>query len=231
MSDLREEQVEFWRQESYNYFQRNYQGKNLRDLPLSSHLEPVLTYYPLSLEEGSILEIGCGAANNLFNIHCKFKARRSVGTEVSPDVVDILKKAYPEMEFHTSDTRLLPFTSGEFDLVVLRSVLQWIDRNYFLQALGEALRVSSKYLIISDFSPNIPYGVSYHHKPDFTTFKINCAPLLEASGLVRCLASWFFNDGDEWRAVRTSLFRKLSLEEAFPLRELSSPPSLNNKVK
>jgi SAM-dependent methyltransferase len=215
----REEQIDFFTRESRAYFERNFKARNLREIPLSCYLEPVLRVFPVEIEGGGLLEIGCGAANNLFHLAERLKIARGVGTEPSSDVVANLKNHYPHFEFFASDSRRLPFRTGEFDLVLLRSVLHWVDRNYLLQTLGEAIRVTRGYLLVSDFAPQQPYSAVYHHQPDYRTFKADYRSLIEATGFVSCRASVSFNDQDPWTAMRTSLFEKIPLDRAFPVRE------------
>jgi hypothetical protein len=85
--------------------------------------------------------------------------------------------------------------------------------------MGEAIRVASRYLIFSDFAPNHPYCVVYHHRPQYRTFKIGYQPLIESTGFMRCLASIYSNDGNEWNSIQTAIFKKMPLEDAFPLRK------------
>ena len=124
---------------------------------------------PLSIQNGSILDIGCGPANNLFHFKRALGARRGVGIEPSSLVTETLSQAFPELEFYDSDSRALPFKSGEFDVVLLCGVLAWVDRDYFLQTLGEAIRVTSKYFILNDFAPYHPYSAVYHYEPQYRT--------------------------------------------------------------
>ena len=169
-----------------------------------------------------ILDVGCGAANNLYNLFNSLRAARGVGTEPSSEVLKELCDAFPELEFVESDTRTLPFSTGEFDLVVVRAVLHWVDRDYVLQALGEILRVAKRYVIVSDFAPVRNLSAIYHHAPEFRTYKMSYVPLLEATGLVKCIASRSFDAHDDWLATQTSLFERIPLDQAFPVVE---PPT------
>jgi ubiquinone/menaquinone biosynthesis C-methylase UbiE len=214
-----DEQIDFFRHESSAYFARNFEGKSLRDIPLSGYIEPLLQLEPVEIEGGALLEIGCGAANNLYHLSHRLKTVRGVGTEPSAEVAERLARHYPEFEFFQSDSRRLPFRTDEFDLVLLRSVLHWVDRNYLLQTLGEAIRVTRRFLLVSDFSPHQPYSVVYRHEPDYRTFKTDYRHLVEATGFMRCRASVLFNDHDPWNVIRTSLFAKIPFAEAFPVRE------------
>ena len=88
-----------------------------------------------------------------------------------------------------------------------------------MQTIGEAIRVTAQYLLISDFAPHLPYSVVYRHQLQHRTFKMSYQPLVEGIAFMRCLASVYANDGDEWNSIQTALFRKIPLEDAFPLRE------------
>ncbi len=213
------DQRQFFRTESLEYLRRNFEGKDLRRLPLVPILEDFLAHTPpMDLENGSILDLGCGPGNNLFQLFTRYGAQRGVGTEPSPEAVSILTEAYPELEFYESTTDTLPFSTGEFDLILLRSVLHWVDRNYLLQTIGEAIRVTARYLIISDFSPSLPYSTEYRHQPEYRTFKVDYGPLVEASGIMEPIHRLRHDDGDEWNAIDTVLFEKKPLDTAFPLR-------------
>jgi SAM-dependent methyltransferase len=216
------EQVDFWKEESWNYFQRNYRGKNLREIPLLPiYLEKIFQTYPISIEGGSILDVGCSPGSNLFHLHHLLKTRRGVGTEPSPHVVDAMANAFPELEFYDYPSQALPFKTGEFDLVILRSVLCWVDRNYLLQSLGEATRVTSCYLLISDFSPPYRYSTIYSHQRQYRTYKMDYQMLMEACGFMGCVASFHYDDAHEWTSTKTALYKKIPLETAFPIRSES----------
>jgi SAM-dependent methyltransferase len=211
-------QREFWRGESWRYFERNYGGRDLRALPPHPHLAALLERVPLALEAPALLDLGCGPANNLHHLAARFGARRAVGVEASPATVAALARAFPAYAFVASDGVALPFPSATFDLVLLRGVLCWIDRDYVLQTLGEALRVAARWLVVSDFAPLARYSTVYHHDGRYRTYKQSYQPLLEATGLVRAVAGFYADDGDEWSCVQTVLYRKLALDDAFPVR-------------
>ena len=212
----------FWRDESYRFFERNFHGTDLRGMPPASYVVELLELFPLDLAGARILDVGCGAANNLHFLARQYRARRAVGLEASPDAVAALREAFPEHEFVTGDAASLPFEREAFDLVIVRGVLHWVDRSYLLHALGEALRVCAGYVLLSDFAPLKPYSVAYRHDRRHRTFKAALQPILEASGLVRELGGILHHDGDEWNCMRTTLYRKLPLDEAYPLRDESA---------
>lgn len=209
----------FWADESWRFFARNFAGADLRAIPPTSYLVELCDAAPVDLRGARVLDLGCGAANNLRWLGQRLGAPVAVGVEPSPRTVGALGRVYPELTFVAADLAALPFGDGAFDLVVLRSVLHWIDRAYLLHTLGEALRVTSRWLVVSDFAPARPYSVPYRGEPGMRTFKADPRPLLTATGLVRETASLLHHDGDPWNCARTTLWRKLSLDEAYPVRD------------
>jgi ubiquinone/menaquinone biosynthesis C-methylase UbiE len=215
-------QADFFKAESWKFFQRNYLGKNLRERELNPYLESIFQAYPIRIHGGAILEVGCGPASNLYRLCRQLKAQRGVGTEPSREVVALLRQTFPELEFVASDSLTLPFDSATFDLVIVRSVLHWVDRDFILQTIGEILRVSRRYVVISDFAPAAKRSAVYHHAPTFRTYKLSYVGLIEAAGTARCVASLCSNPQDEWNAVQTAIFEKVPTEQAFPL--IDPPP-------
>ena len=211
------ENRDFFLTEGYEYFLRNYEGVDLRTLPMIHFLRDLLTETSLDLAGKSILEVGCGAANNLHHLVERLGAGRGVGTEPSPETVAVLDQAYPEFEFVESFGHRLPFESGEFDLVLIRSVLSWVHPDYLWQTIGEVLRVSSRYLIISDFGPVEPYSVAYRDHPYFRTCKMSYVPFLEASGFVEAQKVIVDDADSDWTRIETVLFEKKAVDAAFPL--------------
>ncbi|PIR13674.1 hypothetical protein COV49_01365 [Candidatus Falkowbacteria bacterium CG11_big_fil_rev_8_21_14_0_20_39_10] len=211
-------QKDFWKKESWQYFQRNYQDKDLKKIEPSEFVVELLEKHPVEIGGGSILDIGCGPAHNLHYLFRELKAGRGVGTESSEQTVDVLSKNFKEYEFIANNSAVLPFKTGEFDLVLLRSVLHWIDRNYLLQTLGEAVRVTKKYLIISDFCPRHPYYSIYGHNRDYKTYKISYQKLIEELGTIKTLSSFYSRDNDEWNRLQTGLYEKFAFEEMHSVK-------------
>ena len=59
-----------------------------------------------------------------------------------------------------------------------------MGRNEYLQAPGELVRVTSKYLLVMDFVALENYRVPYSHFEGFFTYKQDFVPALLASGLM-----------------------------------------------
>lgn len=208
-----------WRDESRTFFERCFTGTDLRAVPPTSYVVEVLAACPVPLDGASVLDVGCGGANNLRWLGERWALRRAVGIETSPPVAAALGAAFPQHAFVPADAVVLPFAADSFDLVILRSVLHWVDRGYLLHALGEAVRVCRRWLLVSDFAPAVPYSVAYRHDARRRTWKADPTPLLAATGLLEPLAVLRHHADDEWNAVATSLWRKSGVDEAYPLRD------------
>ena len=129
-----------------------------------------------------------------------------------------MQEAFPGDEFLSADGRSLPFPAGAFDLVVVRGVLMYVERDQVLQTLGELTRVCGQYLLLGEFSPSQPYSTIYRHQPEYRTYKMNYDSILAGSRLLLKLAEERFLESDPWEAVSIALYRKVGLEEAFPVR-------------
>ena len=60
-----------------------------------------------------------------------------------------------------------------------------MDRNLYLQSLGELIRVTNKYLMVMDFFPKIEHKTKYKHKSGFFTFKTDFDKILKSSGYLK----------------------------------------------
>ena len=136
----------------------------------------------------SILDVGCGPGTYLTSMVQDFNAEVGVGVEPSPDAVALLIEHYNDdqrLEFACASAHSLPFATDSFDLVVCWSVLHWVGRNEYLQAIGELVRVSRRHLVIMDFVPAEPFRVVYGHDDRYFTYKNDFAPVVLASGIMR----------------------------------------------
>ena len=132
----------------------------------------------------SILDVGCGNGDFLSKLLTK-KLVKKIGIETSSASIKLLKKKHKNCMFIKSYCHSLPFNDNYFDFVYAFMVLHYIDRNNFLQSLGELLRVTNKYLMIVDFDPAISYFTKYKHKKNFYIYKTNYDKILLESGFLK----------------------------------------------
>ena len=213
--------------ESLAYFERNYGNKDLTGLPPNKFLVDAIKNSGIDVSGSKALEVGCGGGMNLRWLSVKYMCH-CFGVEPSSKLIEILSHTYKNIGFKAASSNNLPFETNSFDLVLLRSVLHWIDRNFILQSLGEAIRVSRKWIIISDYCPSIPYKVPYKYKKDLFTWKIDYEQLLLNTGIldlifVHMVGSHVENGQEQaleldasthktgkydWNCIKTSIFRK-----------------------
>jgi SAM-dependent methyltransferase len=139
------------------------------------------------LQGGAILDVGCGPATFLTSMVEAFGCASGYGVEPSAQAVELLTKTYAadsRLSFTPGFAHSLPFETGSMDLVVCWSVLHWVGRDEYLQALGELLRVTRKYLVVMDFVAAEDYRVSYHHDARFYTYKMDFDRVLSSSGVL-----------------------------------------------
>ncbi len=145
---------------------------------------PLLHATPIA----SVLDVGCGPGTFLESVVNHFDAKQGAGVEPSPQAVKLLEDQYAadsRLSFREGFAHLMPFETDQFDLVVCWSVLHWVGRNEYLQALGELIRVTRKHLVIMDFVADEDYRVEYHHDARFFTYKMDFTFPVLASGVMR----------------------------------------------
>ena len=120
----------------------------------------------LEIKEGDfLLEVGCGAGAMLLPL--SEIGIKVAGVDFSSSLIEVAKRAIPDLITHVGEACKLPFGSNEFDAVLAYSVFHYFpDYEYAERTLLEMLRVSKedgKILImdIPDFSKK---GISEEHR-------------------------------------------------------------------
>ena len=73
------------------------------------------------------------------------------GIDIGPQIIDDCKYRHPEADWQVMDVQNLNFTSGSYDIVHIRHVLEHLP--YYDKAILEAKRVTRKYAIFCLFHP------------------------------------------------------------------------------
>ncbi|MEU7551548.1 amino acid adenylation domain-containing protein [Streptomyces sp. NPDC044571] len=174
-----------------------------------------------ALKPSRVLEIGCGTGQFLLRIapHCA----RYVGTDISPEALTrlaALVEADPNVELSRRDADdFTGFAEGEFDTIVLNSVVQYFpDVDYLLRVLRGALALLAPggHLFVGDVRDirlleAFHVSVQARRLPDHT-------PVAVLRGLVDQRTS-----GEEELLVHPSLFEELAPSERVCLLAKSSP--------
>ncbi|MCM1090448.1 MAG: methyltransferase domain-containing protein [Butyrivibrio sp.] len=101
----------------------------------------------LDLEKGmSVLDLGCG--NGALTIQIAETGARAVGLDDSRDLLQVARKAFPQLEFIQADAADFHLEE-QFDVVFSNAVLHWIKREKqprVLQCVREALKPSGQFV-------------------------------------------------------------------------------------
>ena len=173
-----------WGSESDRYTLKAIKSKNHPNDNQNKYIYDQLKKFFKNKKISSILDVGCGGGKFLNSLNLKTRLKKC-GIETSSKSINVLKKKHKKCTFIKSHMHNIPLKDNSFDFVYAISVLHWVDRNNYLQSLGELLRVSKKFLMIVDFSPKEDYYLDYKHKKNFFTFKQNFHKILSNSGILK----------------------------------------------
>jgi ubiquinone/menaquinone biosynthesis C-methylase UbiE len=111
----------------------------------------------------------------------------AVAVDPSGDALEDGEARYPWVTFVNGVARELPLDGECADLVIVCGVLTWLDRSSLMAAVAEIDRVlrDGGHLLLSDFLPDAPTRVRYHHRPDWNawTYKQDYARAFLGGGL------------------------------------------------
>jgi SAM-dependent methyltransferase len=152
-----------------------------------------------------VAEIGCSSGWRLDAIRREYKAAccgreykaACCGSEPSLAALDAGRALYPGIELRYGMSHLLSWPPNSMDLVILAFVCHWIDRGHLARSIAEADRVLcfGGHLLITDFLPDVPTKVRYHHRQDVElwTYKQRYADCWLALGTYRMVDMLVFN--------------------------------------
>jgi ubiquinone/menaquinone biosynthesis C-methylase UbiE len=107
------------------------------------HSEDFAYFLAQHIQAGDrILDLGCASASLWkFLLPLLPDNVTLTGADLSPNMLDIARKSYPEHQFILSSFRSLPFDDISFDVVIVSSAFHHISDKMLPQALNEILRV------------------------------------------------------------------------------------------
>jgi len=141
----------------------------------------------LPRQVASVLDVGCGTGINLAHVAELLHAQRAVGVEPNQQTVNALRSNHrsdTRLSFQTAAAHHLPFETDSFELVICWSVLHWVGRDNYLQALGELIRVSRSWILVMDFVAAEAFRVPYHHHDGVYTYKMDFTVPMMSSGVL-----------------------------------------------
>jgi SAM-dependent methyltransferase len=118
----------------------------------------------------SILEIGCGAGANLYNIKKAFPQARVCGCDLNPDAIKTAQEIFKEfkttdpinvpldyikeIDFRVGGIDAIPFHGEYFDLVITDAMMIYIDKSNLDRAIREIRRVGYEKFIFCELHSN-----------------------------------------------------------------------------
>jgi SAM-dependent methyltransferase len=169
------------------YFERNQKALAVDGL---AERDPILHMLAdAGLRPTGALEVGAANGYRLEALR-RQTGCRAVAVEPSGAAVANGKRQFPEVRFiQALGHELEGFATGEFDLVIASFVLHWVDRARLFATAAALDRVLADggRLVISDFLPDRPQRVPYHHRPDAEvwTYKQDYAAFWAASAVYK----------------------------------------------
>ena len=88
-----------------------------------SQLEKYFSFYVLP--DSKILEVGCGTGELLNYL----KPSKGIGVDISPNMIDIAKKKFPNIEFYCMNANSINF-DATFDYIIISDLIRDLDDVY-----------------------------------------------------------------------------------------------------
>lgn len=105
----------------------------------------------LHLHPGAkVLDAACGGAVNYETFTNMGLDIQYTGLDRTPKLLEAARRRYPQIDLHEGYVEEMPFEDGEFDIVILRHILEHLEEGYEV-AVKEALRVASKEVVVVFF--------------------------------------------------------------------------------
>lgn len=101
----------------------------------------------------SVLDIPCGSGVEypMLSAVCDY-----AGMDKTPNLVEAIKRKFPEVDARLGDIRSIPLEDNSFDVVYARAIFEHLcDMQDVKIAMQECLRVAKKYAIFSFYLPLI----------------------------------------------------------------------------
>lgn len=97
-----------------------------------------------------VLDAACGGAVNYETFHNMGLDIHYTGLDRTPKLLEAARRRYPSIDVRHGYVEEMPFKDGEFDIVILRHILEHLEEGYEA-AIKEALRVASKEVVVVFF--------------------------------------------------------------------------------
>lgn len=132
----------------------------------------------------TVCELGASNGWRLAGLRERYPDHRYIAVDLSAEAVLAGEAAYPHIRFLGASAHQVPLPGASVDRLIISYVMHWIDRDVVGAVVSEVHRLLKPggHLILSDFWPDEPTQVPYHHRPGVWTFKQDYSALWRAIG-------------------------------------------------
>ncbi len=95
-------------------------------------------------QEDKVLEIGCGTGLFTHKIHEISGNNNIVATDLSPDLIEVAREKYPQLNFEVADAMNINYDDASFDAVFGNSIIHHLDFSSFLVEMTRVLKPGGK---------------------------------------------------------------------------------------
>lgn len=178
------ESMQFDARDADGWFSRNAAAltpqRTLHDpVTASIHRLGLLAGDPLT-----VCELGASNGWRLAGLSERYPDHRYIAVDLSADAVRAGAATYPHIQFLGASALQVPLPDASVDRLILSYVMHWIDRDAVDRVVHEVHRLlrPGGHLILSDFWPDQPIQVPYHHRSGVWTYKQDYRELWKALG-------------------------------------------------
>ncbi|MBI4053300.1 MAG: class I SAM-dependent methyltransferase [Candidatus Diapherotrites archaeon] len=140
---------ERWQLKPEKYLADDY----LSEIPSNSVTRTAL-YAAINRTAGrKVLDIGCGPGIFFDGFRKNCKTKTYIGIDITPKMVKIAKKRFPEADFRKGDITKLDFKDAEYSICIISHVLEHLAPETCKKAIRESVRVAKRKVIIEFFIP------------------------------------------------------------------------------
>lgn len=108
---------------------------------------------------GDILEVACGPGIEYEGIRRAGLNVTYTGVDVTPKMVELARRRFPEARFLLADVQQLPFSDGSFDLVFAKDLFEHLTG--FEPGITEMYRVARRAVVVHFFRPLVDGPTDY----------------------------------------------------------------------
>ena len=124
----------------------------------------------MDIEEGKLLDVGCGNGEMLRWIHNDRPHYSIHGIDITPTTLQQIKKGWPDWDIKEASIYSIPFPENYFDVIFCGETIEHLENTE--AALDELFRVCKEGGKVVISLPNEDRNTSVEHLKEFTIFDV-----------------------------------------------------------